>query len=192
MSLPLETATRALAGAALSRGAEPRLSDRLADIQAVLGDDLVWVERGLREATGAGVEPAISAARHLVLLGGKRVRPLALLLSAACFGPVPAVARELAVIAELIHSATLLHDDVVDEGMERRGAPAARRIFGNGISVLAGDMLLVHALERTLQHAPDVLPDLDLDCFTTYTGWRRSTDEHAVGEPREGGEVQRR
>jgi octaprenyl-diphosphate synthase len=161
MSLPLETATRALASAALSRGAEPRLTDRLADIQAVLGDDLVWVERGLREATGAGgVEPAISAARHLVLLGGKRVRPLALLLSAACFGPVPAVARELAVIAELIHSATLLHDDVIDEGMERRGAPAARRIFGNGISVLAGDMLLVHALERTLQHAPDVLPDL--------------------------------
>jgi octaprenyl-diphosphate synthase len=85
---------------------------------------------------------------------------LALLLSSACFGPVPDVARELAVVAELIHSATLLHDDVVDEGLERRGAPTARRLFGNGVSVLAGDMLLVHSLERTAQHAPEVLPAL--------------------------------
>jgi octaprenyl-diphosphate synthase len=158
--LPLETATRALAAAAVSRGAEPRLHQRLAEIQAVLGDDMARVEIGLREALADGVEPAGSAARHLVLLGGKRVRPLALLLSAACFGPVTPVARELAVVAELIHSATLLHDDVVDEGTERRGAKAARCLFGNGVSVLAGDMLLVDALDRTLQRAPEVLADL--------------------------------
>ncbi|HMJ13841.1 MAG TPA: polyprenyl synthetase family protein, partial [Polyangiaceae bacterium] len=158
--LPLETATRALAEAALSRGAEPRLHQRLADIQAVLGEDMALVEKGLREALADGVEPGAAAARHLVLLGGKRVRPLALLLSAACYGPVPPVARELAVVAELIHSATLLHDDVVDEGMERRGAPAARCLFGNGVSVLAGDLLLVNALGRTLDHAPEVMPDL--------------------------------
>jgi octaprenyl-diphosphate synthase len=160
MSLPIETATRALANAAVQRGAEGPLTQRLEDIQGILGDDLRWVEQALREAVGNGVEPGRSAARHLVLLGGKRIRPVALLLSAACFGPVPAVARELAVVAELVHSATLLHDDVIDEGMERRGAPTARRLFGNGVSVLAGDMLLVHALERTSVHAPDVLPDL--------------------------------
>jgi octaprenyl-diphosphate synthase len=87
---------------------------------------------------------------------------VALLLSAACFGPIPQAARELSVVAELVHSATLLHDDVVDEGLERRGAPAARRIWGNAVSVLGGDLLLVHALERTLTHAPAVLPDLVL------------------------------
>jgi octaprenyl-diphosphate synthase len=88
------------------------------------------------------------------------VRPVALLLSAACFGAIPAAARELAVVTELVHSATLLHDDVVDEGLERRGAPAARRLWGNAVSVLGGDLLLVHALERTSVHAPEMLADL--------------------------------
>jgi octaprenyl-diphosphate synthase len=92
--------------------------------------------------------------------GGKQVRPLALLLSAACFGPMSPLAHELAVVVELVHSATLLHDDVIDEGMERRGAPTARRLWGNGISVLSGDLLLVSALETTFAQAPELMPDL--------------------------------
>src|SRR5690606_29292148 len=68
--------------------------------------------------------------------------------------------RELAVVVELVHSATLLHDDVIDEGNERRGAPAARRLWGNGISVLAGDLLLVQALEKTASVAPELSSDL--------------------------------
>jgi octaprenyl-diphosphate synthase len=82
------------------------------------------------------------------------------LLSSACFGDVPAAARDLAVVAELVHAATLLHDDVIDDADERRGRPASRRVWGNAVSVLAGDLLLTHALERTLRAAPVLLPSL--------------------------------
>lgn len=129
-------------------------------MQSLLADDLVWVEAALLRASEEGPAPAVNAARHLVGRGGKRVRPMALLLSTACFGTITPAARELAVVAELVHSATLLHDDVVDEGTERRGAPASRMLWGNGVSVLSGDLLLVHALERTLRVAPDVMSDL--------------------------------
>jgi len=135
-------------------------SERLASVQELLADDLHWVEAALAEASDTGPAPAVHAARHLVTRGGKRVRPIALLLSAACFGRIPVAAREMAVVSELVHSATLLHDDVVDEGTERRGVPAARLVWGNAVSVLAGDLFLVHALERTARCAPGVMPDL--------------------------------
>src|SRR5687768_9594594 len=160
MTIPVDSAISSLSGTARARAPDARLERRLEEIQRVLGDDLIWVERGLAEAVELGPSPGTDAARHLVSRGGKRVRPLALLLSAACFGPIPAAARELAVVAELVHSATLLHDDVIDEGDTRRGAIAARKLWGNAVSVLAGDLLLVHGLERTLEHAPGVMPEL--------------------------------
>ncbi|HEY2407961.1 MAG TPA: polyprenyl synthetase family protein [Polyangiaceae bacterium] len=137
-----------------------RAAARLIAVQELLSDDLRWVERALSEVVGQGEHPGTDAARHLLARGGKRVRPIALMLSAACFGAITPKVRELAVVAELIHSATLLHDDVVDEGSERRGAPTSRLAWGNAISVLSGDMLLVHALSRTQVHAPDLMPDL--------------------------------
>src|SRR6185503_15991149 len=136
MALPVDAALSDLQKAAHLRAREGRLAERLAAVQGALKDDLGWVEQALASAVESGPRPATDAARHLVSLGGKRVRPLALLLSAACFGPVPPAARELAVVAELVHSATLLHDDVVDEGTERRGAPTSRRLWGNAMSVL--------------------------------------------------------
>ena len=86
--------------------------------------------------------------------GASAFDPLCVLLSAACFGRISAGTRELATVAELVHLATLLHDDVVDDADLRRGAVAARRIWGNAVSVLAGDLLLTHALERTAYVAP--------------------------------------
>lgn len=119
------------------------------------------VDRELAALTRDGVAPATDAATHLLEAGGKGVRPLTVLLSAACFGTPPAAARDLAVAAELIHLATLLHDDVIDDGQERRALPTPRRIWGNAVSVLAGDLLLTHALERTADAAPYfILTDL--------------------------------
>ncbi|MEB2312934.1 MAG: polyprenyl synthetase family protein [Polyangiaceae bacterium] len=160
MALRVEDAVATLTRSADAQAVDPTLQHRLAAVQALLASDLRWVEAALDQAASEGPAPATDAARHLVSRGGKRVRPMALLLSAACFGPIPAAARELAVVCELVHSATLLHDDVIDDGDERRGAPTARRIWGNGISVLSGDLLLVHSLSRTLAHAPALMPDL--------------------------------
>jgi octaprenyl-diphosphate synthase len=160
MPLSLPTAVGALAETAGVHTSQDRIARRIEDLQDLLSDDLESVEHAVAAVSDDGVEPATDAARHLIVRGGKRVRPLALLLSAACFGSVPAVARELAVVAELVHSATLLHDDVIDEGQERRGAKTARRVWGNAISVLAGDLVLVHALQKTMDAAPETLPDL--------------------------------
>jgi len=119
------------------------------------------VERELALLTHEGISPATDSAAHLLAAGGKRVRPLTVMLSAACFGTPPPQARDIGVVAELIHLATLLHDDVIDDGQERRGQPTSRRIWGNAVSILAGDLLLTHALSRTAAAAPhSVLVDL--------------------------------
>jgi octaprenyl-diphosphate synthase len=163
MVLPIEAAVRSLSRSADEQAADPKLSRRLGDLQKLLEDDLVWVEAALFDATARGERPGRDAARHLVARGGKRVRPMALLLSAACFGKVTEQSRQMAIVAELVHTATLLHDDVIDDGTERRGAATARTIWGNAVSVLGGDLLLVEALDRTGRHAPEVLGSL----FTT-------------------------
>jgi octaprenyl-diphosphate synthase len=149
-----------LGRAAEAQGTDLRVSQRVATMQELLADDLSWIEAALSLAVDDGEAPATLSARHLVTRGGKRVRPMALLLSAACFGRITPEVRELAVVSELVHSATLLHDDVVDEGMERRGVATSRLAWGNAISVLGGDLLLVHALSRTQAHAPEIMPDL--------------------------------
>ncbi|MCC6216045.1 MAG: polyprenyl synthetase family protein [Polyangiaceae bacterium] len=160
MTLPVVESLGSLQAGARARRADPRLEERLRAAEELLGDDLRWVETSLRGVAGEGPEPAVSAARHLVELGGKRVRPATLLLASACVGEIGPVARELAVVVELVHSATLLHDDVVDDGMVRRGAVTARRRHGNAVSVLAGDLLLVTALERAASSAAGELPEL--------------------------------
>src|SRR5688500_17260625 len=80
-----------------AHAAELSLDNRLAEAQDLLKDDLSWVEEALRESARRGPAPAVNAARHLVEMGGKRVRPMALLLASACFGPVPEASRHLAV-----------------------------------------------------------------------------------------------
>jgi octaprenyl-diphosphate synthase len=158
--VPFSSAVATLAGTAAAANAAPPVSDRLSHVQGLLADDLRWIEAALLEVAADGPAPGTHAARHLVASGGKRIRPIALLLSSACYGKIPEAARELAVVAELVHTATLLHDDVVDEGDTRRGLPTSRLVWGNAVSVLAGDLLLVNGLERTQRLAPGCMPEL--------------------------------
>jgi len=151
-----------------------RAAERLVQVRDLLGEDMVAVDRELARMTRAGLSPATDSATHLLEGGGKRVRPMAALLSAGCFGPPPPQARDVAIVSELVHLATLLHDDVIDDGHERRGSPTPRRIWGNAVSVLAGDLLLTHALERTAACAPQ--PVL-FDLFATL---RRLVDGEVV------------
>lgn len=159
MSLSTESALDLLTEAAQPLNDNHR-ARRVEAAQAVLHDDLAWIEEALRSVLGDGLDPAKAAVEHLVTNGGKRIRPAATLLSAACFGEVQDTVRQLAVVVELVHSATLLHDDVIDEGVERRGVPTSRLLWGNAVSVLAGDVLLIHSVKRVHELMPALMPDL--------------------------------
>lgn len=89
-------------------------------------------------------------AEYLIAAGGKRIRPLLTLAAARICGD-DARAVGLAAAVEFIHSATLLHDDVVDESAQRRGKPAANLVFGNKATVLVGDFLFARAFELMVE-----------------------------------------
>ena len=84
---------------------------------------------------------------YIINSGGKRLRPALVLLSAGLFGEVKLAHHQLAAIVEFIHTATLLHDDVVDESDMRRGKSTANHLFGNAASVLVGDFLYSRAFQ---------------------------------------------
>jgi octaprenyl-diphosphate synthase len=144
--MTLATALPILHETALPERAGELPAARVADVRALVARELAEIEELARTRIAQGVSPGKESARHLFDAGGKRVRPLGLLLATACFGTIGARSRDLGAAAELVHMATLLHDDVIDDGDQRRGLPTSRRLWGNAVSVLAGDMLLVEAL----------------------------------------------
>jgi octaprenyl-diphosphate synthase len=123
------------------------LAGRLVELRNWLEDDLDDVERAIATA-GGGESVAQKSARHLLDQGGKRLRPICVALAARTGSGFNAAARTYAVAVELVHNATLLHDDVVDVGDRRRGADTSRVIYGNAASIFGGDWLLVDALCR--------------------------------------------
>lgn len=133
--------------ATAERGVRPeRARAALANIPK-LPESLFELEDQLTRATADAEEKLKGAARHLVSAGGKRIRPMVTLLACGACGGEMRSAVPFAVAAELTHSATLLHDDVIDDGPVRRGQPASRVVWGNAVSVLSGDWLLTRALE---------------------------------------------
>lgn len=145
-----------LAGVAADRGATG-IEQRIQALRGFLHEDLGAIEAGLL-ALDRRETPLHKSANHLVACGGKRLRPLCVALAAHVGSGFSERVRDLGIAAELVHSATLLHDDVVDLGEKRRGADAARMIYGNAASIFAGDWLLVEALTRVQRAGmPDVL-----------------------------------
>jgi octaprenyl-diphosphate synthase len=114
---------------------------------AIIAPQLELVERTLEHVVASDVSTASELALHLFSAGGKRIRPALLILSALASGGDPEDDRfiRLAAAAELVHTASLIHDDVVDKTTERRGRSTANGIWGNRASVLGGDYLVSKA-----------------------------------------------
>jgi len=126
--------------------------------------DLLQVEREIGVESAASVETVTAINQYLQAGGGKRLRPALLLLCNRLFGPSTECARQLAAVVEMIHTATLVHDDVIDVARTRRGRPSSNMVWGNHVSVLAGDWLYMRAFQLALRernfHILDVLISL--------------------------------
>ncbi|PYV52955.1 MAG: polyprenyl synthetase family protein [Acidobacteria bacterium] len=121
------------------------------EIFALLSEDLAAIEREFGRDTVAGVEAITEIGEYLRNGGGKRIRPALLLLSAKLFDYRGRGAVRLGAVVEMIHTATLVHDDIIDEAQTRRGRPAANTQWGNSKCVLAGDWLYMQAFRVALQ-----------------------------------------
>ena len=116
-------------------------------IRDFLAADMRAVDAVIRARLDSEVVLIRQVAEHIIAGGGKRLRPMLLLLSAGAFGYRGAHRHELAAVVEFIHTATLLHDDVVDESALRRGRATANSIFGNAAAVLVGDFVYSRAFQ---------------------------------------------
>lgn len=121
------------------------------ELTALVAEDLKQVESVFRLESIGSVEAVGSIARYLQGNGGKRLRPILLLVSCRLFREPTPEAIQLAAVVELIHTATLVHDDVIDEAKTRRGKSSANVVWGNQISVLAGDWLYMQAFQIALR-----------------------------------------
>lgn len=127
---------------------------------ALVRDDMTRVNEMILSRTGSDVAMIPEVAQHLISSGGKRLRPMLTLATAQLSGVGGNGHIRLAAAVEFMHTATLLHDDVVDESDLRRGKPSARKVWGNEASVLVGDFLLGQAFRMMVEVGS--LPCLDV------------------------------
>jgi octaprenyl-diphosphate synthase len=134
------------------------------EIFELLREDLAAIEREFGRDTVSGVRAITDIGEHLRAGGGKRIRPALLLLASKLFNYQGRGAVRLGAVMEIIHTATLVHDDIIDEAETRRGRPAANTQWGNAKCVLAGDWLYMQAFKIAVQERKfrilDVLIDL--------------------------------
>ena len=124
---------------------------KLEQLYNLIDPDMRAVDRVIRTRLHSEVALVSQVAEYIITAGGKRLRPALVLLSAGALGYSGAHHHELAAIIEFIHTATLLHDDVVDESDLRRGRKTANALFGNAASVLVGDFLYSRAFQMMVE-----------------------------------------
>ena len=120
-------------------------------IRPFIADDLQAVDTVIRQRLTSDIALIRSIADYIVGGGGKRLRPVLLILAARACGYEGRHHHELAAVIEFIHTATLLHDDVVDESGLRRGQPTANALFGNAAAVLVGDFVYSRAFQMMVE-----------------------------------------
>jgi octaprenyl-diphosphate synthase len=114
-------------------------------------DDLAAVESEFAVQSASPVEVITEIAQYLIAGGGKRIRPLLLLLSAKALACDSPARIRLGAIVEMLHTATLVHDDIIDEADIRRGRPSSNTAWGNSKCVLAGDWLYMQSFQAALR-----------------------------------------
>lgn len=114
-------------------------------------EDLAAVEQEFLQQSKSEVQVVTEIAEYLMSGGGKRIRPLLLLLSAKALGCTSYSRIRLGAVVEMLHTATLVHDDIIDEAELRRGRPSSNTTWGNSKCVLAGDWLYMQAFSSALE-----------------------------------------
>ena len=133
------------------------MSDLKHKILMQVKQDLDEIEVALEQNLNPYLDLVSQIAGHILFSGGKRLRPLLMVLSARICGYDGEYDKTFSTIFEYLHAATLLHDDLVDEATLRRGKPVANSIWGNAATVLVGDFLLARSLAIA---AETKLPDI--------------------------------
>ena len=119
------------------------LKDKILEATA---SDLDAIEAALSENLQPNLDLVSNVAEHILFSGGKRLRPLLMVLCARLCGYQGSYDHTFSIIFEYLHAATLLHDDLIDDAVLRRGKPAAHTVYGNSTAVLVGDFLLARGL----------------------------------------------
>ena len=142
------------------------------DVQALARDDMAAVDRLISESLASDVSLVSQVSEYIVMSGGKRLRPMIVLLASRALGYEGTMHFRAAAIVEFIHTATLLHDDVVDSSARRRGRDSANTVFGNQASVLVGDFLYSRAFQMMV----------DIDSMRVMQILADATNTIAAGE----------
>ncbi len=142
------------------------------DVQALAADDMGAVDRLIANSLASDVALVSQVSEYIVMSGGKRLRPMIVLLASRALGYEGRMHFRAAAIIEFIHTATLLHDDVVDSSARRRGQDSANTVFGNQASVLVGDFLYSRAFQMMV----------DIDSMRVMQILADATNTIAAGE----------
>jgi octaprenyl-diphosphate synthase len=135
----------------LHAGATRSSISDVAEIVALVAEDLALTEAALHSQLKLTIPAVAEIGVYLASAGGKRLRPLLTALGARAVGFQGDIAS-LSCIGEMLHLGSLLHDDVVDDGLERRGQPAAQRVYGNPAVILTGDFCVARGLQLAAEH----------------------------------------